>query len=163
MTHRYCDHAVISALMTIHCCPSSCNISQDTICDLYPHTPAASPEYKRECECIVRKRNCRYHILVVVLNLLFCIVSIGVYIFCNIPRRTRTDGGHGRTDKKQRGFLQGIDTRAYCKLDRIRCLPLPRVQKSREERARRRWRRLCLCALASRSLHLDHSHLNRRR
>ena len=24
-------------------------------------------------------------------------MTIGVYVFCNIPRRTRTDGGHGRT------------------------------------------------------------------
>lgn len=97
MTHQYYDHAVISVLMTRRCYSSPRNISRDALCDLYRHAPAASPEDERECECIVGQRNCRYHILVAVVRLLFCIVSIGVNVFCNIPRRTRADGGHGRT------------------------------------------------------------------
>lgn len=97
MTHRYYDHAVISVPVTTRCYSSPRNISRGALCDLCSHAPAASPENERECECVVRQRNCRYHILVVVIRLLFCIVSIGVYVFCNIARRTRTDGGHGRT------------------------------------------------------------------
>lgn len=140
MTHRYYDHAVISVLTTTRCYSPPRIISRDALCDLYPHVPAASSEDERERECVVRQRNCRYHILVVIVRLLFRIVSIGVYVFCNIPRRTRTDGGHERTRRSVvLGFVQEIDTRPYCKLDGISCVLLLRVRNSREERAGRRW------------------------
>ena len=47
-------------------------------------------------------------------------------------------------EKKTSIFVQEIDRRAFCDVESISCVLLPRVRNLREERARHRWRWLCL-------------------